>query len=675
MRIVFHIFIILLLPLNLEAKDVRKRNIDYVNMFIGTAGDHGQTDPSATVPYGMIKVGPDCIPASHVGYDYRCTLISGFSINRLSGIGCTGSGGNLTIRPALPSSELHIVKQEEEAVPGYYATLLDNGIRAELTATNEIAVERFAFPSKSNHSHPFHFDFSTSFASFYDCDYWQVSPYELEGWISACNTCDRGLYKFYFYLHATERLDSCVKRNPYQFTCEVNTQNHGVEIQIAVSPISTDEARKVLKKASNTSFYEIRQSAFRLWESKLAVVDVEGGSNEDKTMFYTSLYRCFLSPFNVTSSDGLFINSQGKIEQAKGFTYYSSWSLWDTYRTKFPLLTLLDSESMSHFCQSLIKLYETGKSSWSTRHETVPTVRTEHAGILLLDAFRKGIKNVDLARCYPYMQIEAASIPLKSPDNYLEAAYDYWALAEVAAELGLKSDADTYKQKTANIWKPVWREKFKNITPERFDIMHGDGLYEGTLWQYRWAVPFDVPALCDEAGGRKKLLEQLEYFFEHELYNIGNQPDIHTPYIFNHLGRPDLTRRWVNKLLTEPLNHWYGTHTKWKKPYHGKTFQPIPEAYIPEMDDDDGTMAAWYAFSTLGLYPLIPGVASYELLPPLFTSVVFHLPNNKCFTITRPINLDLEKPVKVSLNGEAFSEITNIAHKTIANGGTLIFSN
>ena len=156
---------------------------------------------------------------------------------------------------------------------------------------------------------------------------------------------------------------------------------------------------------------------------------------------------------------------------------------------------------------------------------------------------------------------------------------------------------------------PFYAEKFRDIDPERFDVMHGDGLYEGTLWQYRWAVPFDLEALCGEAGGKEKLLGQLEYFFEHELYNQGNQPDIHAPYIFGRLGLPDLTRRWVNKLLTKPLNHWYGTHRKWEKPYHGKAFRPVPEAYIPEMDDDDGTMAAWYVFSALGMYPLTPPVS------------------------------------------------------------------
>ena len=161
----------LFLFLGLQAREVRKPNIDYVNLFIGTTSDRGQTDPAATVPYGMIKAGPDCIPASHVGYDYRRTLISGFSINRLGGVGCSGAGGNLTIRPALPATELHIVKQGEEAVPGYYATLLDNGVHAELTASNEVAVERFTIPEQPEDVHPFHFDFSSSLASFQDCDY------------------------------------------------------------------------------------------------------------------------------------------------------------------------------------------------------------------------------------------------------------------------------------------------------------------------------------------------------------------------------------------------------------------------------------------------------------------------------------------------------------------------
>jgi len=644
-----------------------KQAIDYVDLFIGTANDQGQLDPSATVPYGMIKAGPDCIPASHVGYDFKQDLISGFSINRSSGTGCSGSGGNISVRPANADAELRIVKSSEKAVPGYYTAQLSNGVRVELTATNNVAIEKFSFSPGDPKT--FFIDFSKSFASFVDCQYTVLSPNEICGWISAKNTCNFGLYTFYFHINSSEKF--IVKnKNKTAINLEINKNLSDVELRIAVSTIDVETAKEEFELVKNQNFKEIARQSHNMWKNKLSCIEVEGNES-DKVMFYTSLYRCFLSPVNVTSTNGVFVNTAGKKEIAGDFTYYSSWSLWDTYRTKFPLLTIIDAEKMSHFSQSIMNLYKTGKDSWSTMHEGTPTTRTDHAAIVLLDAYNKGIKGIDFKNCYNEILIEADSLPMQSPDNYLESAYDYWAVAQIAKILGRNDDYKKYAALSENTWQKIWLEKFKNIDPERFDIMHGDGLYEGTLWQYRWAVPFDTEGLSRLAGGSDILKEQLSWFFEHNLYNHGNQPDIHTAYLFNRLGYPSLTQYWVNRILTQPMNHCYGTHAKFKKPYFDKAYKPQPEAYIPEMDDDDGTMAAWYVLSAMGIYPLTPGLAVYELSTPLFRKVNINLPNGKKFHILCDKASDNSIYIKqASLNGQKLERL-QINHNDILQGGTL----
>ena len=201
---------------------------------------------------------------------------------------------------------------------------------------------------------------------------------------------------------------------------------------------------------------------------------------------------------------------------------------------------------------------------------------------------------------------------------------------------------------------------------ERSDIMHGDGLYEGTLWQYRWFVPWDVDGMAEMVGGKDVLAEELAYFFEEELYNHGNQPDIQAPFLFNQLEKPELTQKWVHRILTQPMNQHYGTHSKWEKPYFGRIYKNQPDAYIPEMDDDAGTMSGWFVLASLGLYPRCVGMPVYELSTPLFSKAQLNLENP--FIITT----EGEGPYiqKVILNGEEIDRFY-IRHEEIVQGGSL----
>lgn len=659
------LLLIVIIFITLGCKNKEDLYSKQVDIFIGTANDQGQLDPSATVPYGMIKVCPDCILPSHVGYDFEQTQITGFSINRISGIGCRGVGGNITLKPSYKEDTLRIIKDTEIGSCGYYAAELSNQVSVEFTATQNVAVEKYNF--KNSILKKIAIDISTSFSEIIDYKYDIISSKNISGRICAKNACDNGLYTLHFYMDFDKNF-SIEKKDSANILLSF-TENI-IEVRIGISPISTEVAQKEIKEIKTCSFDDIRQKASELWEEKLAKIQVSGNDSAN-TMFYTMLYRCFQSPVNVTSKDSLFLNSKGKLERTKNFTYYSSWSTWDTYRTKFPLLTLVDPKAMANFTQSMIQLYKTGKNSWATQHESCPTVRTEHMSIILLDAYNKGIPNIKFEEIYDSLINEMQQLPLVSPDNYLEAAYDYWALSQISHIIGNKHNEMIFNQESQKIWKYIWNKKFKNIHNELFDIMHGEGLYEGTLWQYRWAIPYDIKGLAKEAGGKERLCKELEYFFKNGLYNHGNQPDLHAAYIFNRLNRPDLTQYWTHQIMNHPLPHWYGTHKKRNKPYFDLAYKPIPRAFIPEMDDDDGTMAAWYICSAIGLYPLIPGIPEYEITTPLFPNIKIKLENNKSFYIKcKNFNKENIYIKKIFLNGKEIHR-HHIKHKEILEGGTL----
>lgn len=644
-----------------------QKAVDYVDLFITTADDYGQNDPAASVPYGMVKVSPDTDLGNHGGYNDESARLYGVSVNRMSGVGCSGTGGNLRLLPRTDNhSDVLLHKETEKAWPGYYTVELSNGIRIELTATNNMAIERFYFGD--NKTFILELDDKSSFSKLLKSELKSWSSTSITGEYQAKNNCNYGRYIQYYCLNSNQPFLFISGDKPQlEFT---KTYSDFVEIRITLSAIDETTAQKELELQSGLTFEETKTNANRLWDEKLSKIQVKG-SEEDKVMFYTSLYRTFLSPVNVTSYNGMYRDSQGNIQKANGFTYMGSWSLWDTYRTKFPLLSLIDPVQYRDVCRSLVELYRSGKYNAASEYESTPTARTEHAVIILLDALRKNIGGFDLKPIYEQLEQEAAALPMKSPDNFLESAYDLWALANISKELKMNRKYDEYKSKSDSAWKTIWIKKFRDINNETFDVMHGDGLYEGTLWQYRWAAPFAIDEMAKLAGGKEILAGQLDYFFDNNLYNHGNQPDIQAAFMFNHTGRPDLSQKWVNTILTQPMIHHYGTHTKFKTPFIGKAYQPIPRGFIPEMDDDDGTMSAWYVWASMGLYPLVVGEPFYEITNPNFDEISLKLDNGKTFVIRNQAKGNPDsKILKVLLNGKEITDF-RLYHQDICKGGIL----
>lgn len=645
------------------------QNTKYVNLFIGTSGDNGQVAPGAAAPFGMVCVCPDNDPRSHAGYDYAVTKVSGISVNRLSGVGCSGGGGNLRIRPVAPSQELHIKKSREKATPGYYSTAFTNGIKTELTATNAMAVERYKFPRSLPTA--LWVDFASTFEDVATCHYKRISETCIEGYVQAKNVCGHGRYKLYFSLNTS---------HPFQLEEQKETtacltfgkKVRSVEVRIGLSALSSELASWECARWEKMDFEDVKSRTADQWEKQLSAIDVKGGKKDDRVIFYTSLYRTYLSPADVSSPDGAYLGTDGKVYISEDFRYYSNWSLWDTFRTKFPLLVLTEPAKMRDMATSLIHLYATGKKDWSTGFESTPTVRTEHAVILLLDAYRKGITNLDFRKGYAGMKQEMERLPMRSPDQKMESAYDLWAMARIAEIIGEKADSEQYRQRSVSLFEETWKKEFMNVTPA-FEVMKNNGLYQGTRWQYRWAAPQYIDKMIEWVG-QDSLRSQLTYFFDHHLYNQGNEPDIHVPYLFNRLGAPEKTQQIVRSLMTEPMIHKYGGNSEFKTPYLGKAFKNAPEGYSPEMDEDDGTMSAWYVFGAMGFYPLLVGDEYYDLTSPLFDRVLLRLANGNVLTIQTEGRKKKDAPIKsIHFNGKKIADY-RISHNELIKGGELIYN-
>ncbi len=592
-------------------------NTRYVNMFLGTSGDHGQMAPGAACPFGMISVCPDSKTPQHAGYDYSVPEISGISINRVSGIGCRGCGGNLSVLPDLRDATLSIVDQS--AHPGYYSATLSNGVRAELTATVNMAVERYVFNACDNRC------ISIDFASAIDkrnvsCFFDVPSCNSISGWVESPTACARGQYKWYFSISSDNKF-SVVHRDDETATFRFPDEAKSVELRIAVSPVSQSCADDILQSNVGLSFDRIHKNALSLWRDKLDRIQVKGSTEEQRTIFYTLLYRLYLSPMMATSNDGKYKGTDGRIYECKDFTYYSSWSIWDSFRSKFPLLCLIDPSAMRDISRSLADIFRTGKRDWATPHESVPTVRTEHSVIMLLDAYVRGAADkVSLEVAYPGMKEEAGRLPMRTPDQKMESSYDLWALGKIAEILGQNEDARKYSSQSDSIFANIWPSEFMEINDD-FAKMKGNGLYQGSRWQYRWAAPHCIDKMI-ALEGKERLCAELSEFFDRHYFNQGNEPDIHTPFLFNMFGAPEMTQKIVRDLLTdENMVHIYGGNAEYPEPFIGRAFRNAPDGLAPEMDEDDGTMSAWYIFSSIGLYPAVPGDEKYEVFAPLYDKV------------------------------------------------------
>lgn len=596
----------------------REKPVDLVDPFVGTLADFGQLSPAAVAPYGMVQLGPDTDPANHAGYDYAARSLRGFSHTRAVGVGCGGGGGDLLVS-LLPEGSGALVpldKASERAGAGRYRVTYAKGITADMTATRGAGLLRFTVARAGRYL--LRFDAAHAYTRRHAARL-TAEGTDLRATLTAGTVCDEGAYT----IHSASRITvdgtpraaaGTITGNQASLALDLR-RGAIVEVRTGLSTVDPAAAAGVRDTELGTrSFATVLAGTRARWQRELSRVRTDA-SREQRALFYTSLFRVMQTPVAIDDPDGRHRGSDGQVHRsAPGTTRYASWALWDNYRTQMPLIAILDPDRAADIARSLVALYGEGKQRWSTRTEPFLTVRTEHAGVALLDFYRRGIRGFDARAALADMVRESETLQRDTPDQQIEAAYDDWAVAELAGELGEQAIAERFRAKALS-YRKMWRSVFENLGPDA-DVVKARGLYQGTLWQYRWAPVFDLDWMVATLG-KERFLRELDRFFAEGLYNMTNQPDIHAPWLYAALGRPDKTRDLVHRYLTESVDHPYTNAGKRPVPFRGRSFALAPQGYADGMDDDAGAMSAWYVFGALGFYPLVPGKPDLVTIAPL----------------------------------------------------------
>lgn len=738
MRKKFYPFIfavLLLLSCRGKEKPVLKPPVDYVNPFIGTGGTGfgiGATFPGATMPFGMVKLSPDTTnkglapPFWHcAGYWYNDPEIRGFSHTHFSGTGVPDYG-NIRIMPVIGISDAQTREENyrstfshdnEFAEPGYYSVLLDKwNTKVELTASTRTGFTRFTFP-QTNEAFIL-FDVSTSIEKNTTEDsYVEIIPEknEINGWIKHRGPMTGSGFTIYFSgIFNSEPASYGVWENNLLKPSERSIQGRSIGaylgfksdgitpvlLKVGISYISIENARLNREtEIGNWDFDAVRQSAKDTWSELLSLIEVEGGTEDERTIFYTALYHTMMMPTIFTDVDGRYSGFDDQPHIADGFTYYTDMSLWDTYRNLHSLFVLILPERQRDMIISLIKMGELNGNvipKWPAATGDSGSMVGSSADIVIADSYTKGITDFDTERAFSLMDFAANNEPSTrggvlqciqyqycpqdkmggSVSLTLEYGYDDFAIAQFAKALGKKTEYEKYLARSQfyrNIFdtqsKFMRAKKSDGSWVEPFDpLKFADEYVEGNAWHYTFFVPFDVPGLISLFGSNEEFVTKLNAFFENSslvypdpdlpenfvpdiYYWHGNEPDIHSAYLFNFAGRPDLTEYWVRKIMEEKYSN-----------------DPAGLAG----NDDGGTLSAWYVFSALGLYP-IPATDTYLFGSPVFNKSVIHM-NTGDLTIIAENASDENIYVKsVSFNGNDLSETMQIKHQDIKDGGTIKF--
>ena len=687
------LFVVLGFPFPSCSQD-EKKTIDYVDPFICTQGDHGHWHPSALVPFGLVKLGPDTYPGSltadgdyaHSGYDYSDSAVRGFSHFHKGSSGGTrilDRAGLLSIMPFVGDKTdsffqlplAGIDKKAEIAKPGFYSVqMVEESIRVELMADAHTGVHKYTFKA-GDEAHLLLHEGNR------DRSFGLTCHLENRHCIEGVQNTSWGTLYFTMHFNApileTKIWNAKVLRDGKNiddqedggFVCNFgNLKGEPLLVKVGVSLTGIEAARNNLQhECPDWQVDNIRSKATRLWNDKLSLIEVEG-DEEYKTIFYTALYHtCFL-PVTITNVDGTYPGLDQKVHQANGYIHYKNYAFWDSFRTKYPLYSLFVPGIYRDIVKSLRDIYEQAdnydpypeynhqthgpsiKAKGKDGYQVFDICRHEHMLMVMTDAYFKKIYDIDVKSVYPYLRKEALiAMPERydkigyitgRPDETGEFSWDSWCIAQIAKDIGNQKDYEYFMERS-NYWKNTWDPSLKFFRaraadgswldfPENLLINREKYMYEGTVWHWRWNVLHDVDGLIDFMGGKNNFTKELNFFFENSLYTAGNQPDIHAPYLFNFSGSPWLTQKWVHAILSEPMLQLYGTHDFFEKPILDRIYKATPDGYLEEMDDDYGCMSAWYTLSSMGLYQVCPGNPVYQLTTPLFSKVTLRL-NNKIY--------------------------------------------
>lgn len=721
-----------------------------VDPFIGTGGE-GHTYPGATVPFGMVQLSPDTRIQPRekaygwaAGYRYDDSSIVGFSHTHFSGSGhsdlgdillmpFTGTPGLERGDPEKPRSGYasRFRHDDEKAEPGYYAVTLDDyKVRAELTTSARVGVHRYAFPKGTEAK--VLLDMRTSMYDYPGKVLWSRVRVRADGTVTGFRETrgwapGRQLYFAMRFsrplagheLHNTEQ-DIVYKgfpppgeKNPAQRAQIEGRQLVGtfafgkldapLVVKVAISPVSEAGAIANLDaEVADFDFDRVRAQAKQEWTQALSVLDIEAPEHARRSA-YTALYHTMLGPTLFMDADGQYRGSDNAVHKAEGYTNYSTFSLWDTYRALHPLLTLVQPEKRnSDFVNSMLAHHDHSPYGmlpvWSFHGLEDWCMIGYHAVPVIADAYVKGIRGfdadkalkamVETANYGPYDGIaqyrELGYVPIdeegEAASKTLEYAFDDWTIARMAQAMGKADVAATFDKRAGN-----WRNAFDKDTGfmrarkrdgsfrTPFDPSasgYGTDYTEGNAWQYSWYVPQDVAGLAAAHGGSDKLLARLDEVFNAKVdpsifehmeditgligwYAHGNEPSHHVAYLYAYAGQPWRTQARLKQIMDTQ-------------------YADRPDGLAG--NDDVGQMSAWYVFTALGFYPVAPGSGEYILGRPFLPRTAMRLPNGKTFTIVADGLDDKHTYVgSVSLNGTPLQR-TFLRHDEILAGGELRFS-
>lgn len=728
----------------------------YVNPFVGTK-NMGHTFPGATTPFGMVQLSPETNQEPYAidgkynpetyrycsGYQYEDKTIFGFSHKHFSGTGHSDLGdflvmptvGKLNLEPGKadePNSGYHsqFSKNTEKASPGFYEVFLDDyNVKAELTATDRVGFHKYTFP-KSSDSHII-LDLMSNIYNYDSKNVWTfvrveddqtvVGYRETTGWARTrkvffamkfskpFKNYGRKRYEkveyngFYRKFNENENFPEFAGRQIRAYFDFDTAENESILIKFALSGVSTAGAMKNLEAEIPGWYFEnTKKESEAKWEKELSKIEVETLTENDKRTFYTAMYHTMMSPVLYQDVDGKYLDIDQNIHNAKDFTNYTIFSLWDTYRALHPLYNIIQPKRNNDFIKSMLShsQYSVHKALpiWSHYANENWCMIGYHAVSVLADAVAKNTTDADLNKMleasitssklkyydgiedylkYGYVPEDKSS---SSVSKTLEYAYDDWCIAQLAKKFSdTKTEAEYLKRSES--YKNVYNPKSGFMHPKladgtfkkEFDPMdtHGQGFIEGNAFNYGLYVPQNIPEMIKMMGGKAKFSKHLDEIFTTEIaekyiekneditrdgiignYVHGNEPGHHIPYLYNYTNDAWKTQERVRNIM-----------------------QKMYSSGVDGLcgNDDAGQMSAWYVFSALGFYPVLPGSDEYQFGSPNIKSAKINLENGK--TLMIKTENQSEENIYVSKILVNRKEVKNhvLKHADIANGGEIVF--
>jgi predicted alpha-1,2-mannosidase len=701
----------------------------YVNPFIGTSGG-GNTFPGAVRPWGMASVSPHTSLTAPSGYVYDSKQFYGFGHNHLSGTGCaelgsivvTATRGPLAISPERYRSTL----ADEAAEPGYYrARLHEPSLHVEATATDRCGLMRWT----STTSGPMHvlFDVGRSLGIVGGGSVSIVAADEVEGYNISGGFCGEANRQTVYFVARLSK--GSVERGVWRDDLATDgraitardtsigawlrvdlAQGESLSIKVGLSYVSVHNARQNLEKElPGWDFERVRTEARQAWEEQLSRIEVHDPSAENKTKFYTALYHMLIHPTVISDVNGEYpLMGRTGIGRYDGRDRYSVFSLWDTYRTLHPFLTLVYPERQSAMMQSMIDMFR--EWGWLPKWELISNetymMVGDPAPIVIADSYLKGIRDIDAETAFDAMvkpsllatpevlparpgqldHLRIGFIPIDQDTTQewwawgpvstsLEYALADWSIAQMASALRKDTLAAEFERRSLfyrNVFDTMsrfmrprlangsWLDPFDPSATEGsgdWAGAGGPGYVEGNAWSYTWFVPHDVEGLVSLFSGTVPFTEKLEECFRDAHFTITNEPDIAYPYLFTYVrGKEHRTQELVAEILR-------------------KEFGTGPDG-LPG-NDDCGTISAWLAFSALGFYPACPAADEYRLGVPLFLRTRIKL-DERYYTgggVVIEQRKEGETPLPrgtILFNDEALGGFW-IRHSDLVRGGTLVF--